>query len=170
MSRFSKEEVFRIFAFCVIPTHSWTIINMFQDIPAWYLSFSVWDFAGTVAYTLASVLFEAIVVSLVLLLAGYFLPRKWVEGRYVALSGIIILEATLFAIVSQDYIRQSIAKQLLPILVGFLVSMALALVLVMKIPRISDVMNRIATPLTVLACLYVSLDLTSVFIILIRVL
>jgi hypothetical protein len=143
---------------------------MFQDVPAWHLSFSLWDFIGTIAYTMTSVLFEALVVLLVLLLIGYLLPKKWVEGRYAAMSGFILLLATIFAIIAHDYIQRAIARQLLPVLLVFLVSLALAVILVMKIPRISDVMNRVAIPLTVLALVYVSLDLISVLIILVRLL
>ena len=166
--RFSKEEVIRVLAFCVIPTHSWTIMNMLQDFPAWLISLNLWDLIGTVSYTLTSVLFEALVVFLVLMLLGFMIPKKWIGDRYVALSGLIIIETTIFAIIAHHYIRQAIARQLFPIIIIFLVCLVLTTVLVKEAPWINLLLSRITVPLTTLSIVFISVDLIGVFIILIR--
>jgi len=60
-SRFPRHEIIQIFAFCVMATHSWTIINMFREVASWSLSLSLWDLVGTVSYTLIALLFETVV-------------------------------------------------------------------------------------------------------------
>ena len=166
--RFSKEEITHILAFCVIPTYTWTLINMFQDVPAWSMSLSSWDMIGTVAYTLTSVLVETLVIFFLFMGIGYILPKKWVGDRYVAIVGLVMLEATILAIIAHHYIREGIARDLIPFILVFLVVLVITLILVWKFPSISFTINRIAVPLTTLAFVYLSLSVIGVAFILIR--
>jgi CBS domain containing-hemolysin-like protein len=102
--RYSRQDLTNIFAFCVIATHSWSIFNMFRHVASWSLSLSIWDLLGTVSYTLISVLFEAIVFFLVVVLFGRLLPKKWIRDRTIAISGVIVVYVTILAIVVKPFV------------------------------------------------------------------
>jgi len=158
-----------MFVICVIATHSWSIINLFRDVASWSLSLSVWDLLGSVSYTLISILFEALVVFLILLLLiGVLLPKKWLGNRSITISTVIILESTILAIVFKPYIAIGFSMGTFQLLSLLVIALLLIAILLIRNKRIESIINRIVEPLTTLAFVYVFIDLIGLIIVLIR--
>ena len=175
--RFSRYELVQIFAFCVVATHSWTLINMFQDVASWSLSLSIWDLIGTVSYTLIALLFETSVFFLLLMGLGILLPRKLIRDQYVTISGIIVVEATFLSMVLKPYLEMGFdayTLRLFSFLITMLVLLALIILLIqipiiiVGISRIEKIVSRIADSLITLAFVYIFVDLVGLLIVIIR--
>jgi hypothetical protein len=168
--RFSKQELIQILAFCTIPTHIWTLVNVFQDIPAWAQALSTWDLAGVVSYTLVAVLIETLVIFLLVTGISYFLPRRWVKDRSVSIAGYVIFEVSVLAVIAQTYIRRAMARALIPYAVIMAIAIVITVVLVVKSKRLHLWMLWIANPLSTLAAFYILLDFIALAVVGVRLL
>lgn len=154
--RFSRYEFIQTFAFCVIATHSWTIINMFRDVASWSLSVSIWDLIGSVSYTLISLLFETLVFFLFIVTIGFLLPRRWIGDRYVTLSGLVVIDTTILAIVVKTHLRIGFIADTLQLFAVLIIAMILIAILCMRINRIEEKVRRICrSPKNACICIYI---------------
>jgi len=114
---------------------------------------------------------------MVLVEVGFLLPKKWIEGRYVTISLIIIVEATILSIVLKPHlvtILDAYTFRLFGFLIIELILIALLIVflqvpiLIVRINRIEKVVRRIADPLVTLVYVYIFVDLIGLLIVIIR--
>ena len=100
MKRYSKQGLWSLFLICAFPLHVWTIILAFRDFSWVTERTNSWDAIGVVSYGLMFAFVESVLVFLVALLLGFLVSRKWAEDRRLALIGILVFIASLWAIVS----------------------------------------------------------------------
>jgi len=136
MKRYSKQGLWFLFLICAFPFHVWTIILAFRDFSWVTERTNSWDAIGVVSYGLIFALVESLVVFLVAILLGFFISKKWSEDRRVALVGILIFVASLWAMVNYLYfmLNLSIPGETILFMAGlahplrFLYAVSLALV------------------------------------------
>jgi hypothetical protein len=107
MRRYSKQGLWSLFLICAFPLHIWTIILAFRDFSWVTERTNSWDAMGVVSYGLVFAFIESVLVFLVAMLLGFFVSKKWSEDRRIALVGILVFIASLWAMVSYLYFMLS---------------------------------------------------------------
>ena len=171
-SRFPPpQEVFYAFAVCVLPVFIWSIVVLLNEVPAFVLRLSVWEFLGVVGYTQAFALFESLLLLLLLLLLGAILPARWFRSKFVAVSMAIVLVSAGWA-VEANYRRVDpstwATPELLSVLGLYLLSIAVPYVFIQRFGRLEQILRAIIARLSVLAYIYVSLSVVGILIVLVR--
>jgi len=164
--RFSKQGLTQLFVYCAFPIHVWALINMFRDVPSWVLYMPSGEVLASVAYTLSFALIETLIVLLVVLLIGMMIPRRWVVEKYVPLVSALLVELAVMAIVFQHFIIHHLPKRNL--IIGYALILALTTVIVLRLPRIGDVLRWASERLTILAFIYSFFDVLGLLIVIVR--
>jgi hypothetical protein len=100
---FSRRALWSLFLICAFPLHVWTFILAFRDF-SWVVErTNVWDAIGVLAYALVFAFVESILVFLAAVLLGFLLPRRWEEGRRLALLSVLVLITALWGMLGQLY-------------------------------------------------------------------
>ncbi len=164
--RFSSDDLLHLFVFCAFPIHIWTFANMFRDVPSWALYMRYWELISTVAYTLAFALFETLIILLPLIVLGMLIPRRWVSSRFIPWAGVMLVEGTIAAIAFQIAIMNHSPKKYLVIGIGLM--FGISSILVIRHPKIGEILRSIAKRLVVLSFLYIFLDVVGLVIVIAR--
>lgn len=155
----------------VLSIHIWSLLHVFEEVPAWILRLTVWELLGVIAYTQVFALLESALVLVCFLIISLLLPKRWLAHQLVSATGLIILVATLWAIAAHNYdqvIRNWGAREFLPWLILVMISLVLALVLVAKSEKVKNILYIIIDRATVLSVVYLIIDSLSLIIVLIR--
>ena len=139
---------------------------MFREVPSWVLSMTLWEVISTVAYTLTFALIETLIVFLPVILIAMILPRRWVQEKFIPLSSLLLTELTLMAVGLHFAIILEKPKRLL--LLSYAFVLGLTTFLVLRFPRIQNVLRAVVERLTVLSFIYIFFDMISLVIVLIR--
>lgn len=104
IKKFSKGDIFTLFLIVSFPIHLWSIFLIFQDFQ-WVMerTVSLWDAVGYASYSLAIALVESILISLLLFLSGFLLPKQWNIKQILSVLGILIFVISFWAIINQLY-------------------------------------------------------------------
>ena len=62
---------------------------------------NAWDAVGVAAYGMVFAFFESVVITIIVALLGYFLPKQWNENKRIALLGLLFFVVSLWAILGQ---------------------------------------------------------------------
>lgn len=99
-SRFpSARDTARVFALCVVPIYSWSILLYLSRVPGWLYYESVWDVIGILAYSLVFAALESGALLLVPLLLSVILPKTIMRDRFAVYGSafaLLILGCALF--------------------------------------------------------------------------
>lgn len=122
MKQYSKQGLWSLFLICAFPLHVWTIILAFRDFSWVTERTNSWDAIGVVSYGLIFAFIESVVITLVAVLLGFLISRKWGEERRVTLMGLLVVITSLWAMASYLYfmLQVSIPGET----IDFLVSLA----------------------------------------------
>lgn len=164
--RFSREDLILLLVYTAFPIHVWTIVNMLTDVPSWALYMRTWELVGMVAYTLSFALFETILILFPVFLVGLILPKGWIDRVFVPWVGVMLLEGALVMIAFQVTIVNHSPKRLLVVMAALL--LGLSTILVIKFPRIGEVLRSLAGRLAILTVVYIFLDVLGLLIVLVR--
>lgn len=183
--RYSKQGLWLLFLMSVFPQHLWTLIFAFRDI-SWLIDrTNVWDAIGNMSYGMVYAFFESLAFFCILALLGLFTPKQWEVNRRVAFLTVLLLTASIWAMISQLLYLwniwlpfswlQVIANTGRPLLMLYLLSLALVVPTVgipvfvfirskKAFPSMLDIMDR----LSLLSTFYLFLDVIGLVIVLIR--
>ncbi len=139
---------------------------MFYDLPSWALRMDLWELAGVVAYTFSFALIEAMLLTLPFMLIAFFLPARWREVHWFGLSAVAMLTATLVAIALQVTDQFQQVEKLVAML-WLALNVGLGFFLVRK-PDWSRGLQSFTERLIPLVVLFVSLDIVSLIVVLVR--
>ena len=161
----------RVFAVCVLPVYSWSILHVLRELPAWILYMTTWDLSGVIAYILAFALFESLLVLLCAIVLAYILPGRFFRKRFVANSTLLILLTSGWAIAAH-FNDQAISlwgpRDFLFWFGIYIASIGFFYVMLLRYKPIERAMNALADRLTVLLYLYTPLSILGVIILLVR--
>ena len=139
---------------------------MLQDVPAWVLYMPIVEILSTVAYVLSFALFETMIIFVPIVAIGLILPRRWSTAKYASLSSVLLLVATIVAVILQFSIRDGSPQRLL--LIGILAIFGIAAIIAIRFPKIGDTLLAVAGRLTILTLLYVFFDVLGLLVIIAR--
>ncbi len=182
---YSKQGLWSLFLMCAFPLHFWTLLLAFRDI-SWLTERSnLWDAIGVVSYGMVFAFVESVLVFIVTVLLGLLVSRNWSVERRVALLSILVLIASIWAMLGQLYFLLGISMPVsiiqplfrsghpiryfyLALLVFVTPSIALPTYSVLQtdkgFKRAQDFIERI----TLLAAFYLFFDLIGLVIVILR--
>jgi hypothetical protein len=189
MEKITRKELFKLFLIIAFPIHTWSIILIFYNFEWIAERTIIWGAIGYSAYALAFALFESI-LSFILVLPIYLLLRKkrdvnttqaiigsvyliisiWEIINRINISNSHILETTILQIGSNLKIRYryKIAILFLVIAGPIAVSIGLTPFLISKYDKLKSISIDVFQRIELLSYIYLTLDLLSIFIIIIR--
>jgi hypothetical protein len=173
----SARETYLLFAACTFPVHIWALLNLFRKVPAYILRLSAQELVGVSAYTLAFALLESLILLIFLIALSATLPSKYFRDRFVAQGAILVLLISSW-LIPVHYQRSILVAlgvnptQFLALIFLWVISFAILLsalsYLIRRSSAVESTIVKFVDRLTVLAGLYLLLDVTSVFTIIIR--
>src|SRR5512138_2498857 len=100
-TRYTRQGLWSLFLMCVFPLHAWALILAFRDVSWVTERTNAWDAVGVVSYGLLFTLVETLALFIIMALLGYITPARWKSDRRVALLSLLMLLASLWAILEQ---------------------------------------------------------------------
>ena len=168
----SREDIFLVFAACVLPVFIWSFYNLLNEVPAFVLRLSVSELIGTSAYVLAFALVESILFFLVLFIVLFLLalifPRKLWGDHFVAIGSmlaILISAVAMYVQLNYDRVFKLTSRRTL-----FDLGLALIIyyVLILRFPWFESAIRSIVRTISVLSIVYALLGCLSVLIVIFR--
>jgi hypothetical protein len=165
----SRGDAIPVFAACVVPVFTWSILQFLYFLPSWLLSMSLGDVLSILAYTLASALLESVSLLLVMILLAAILPARFFRNKFAVLGSVIILLTSACAIVLQYNLSILESPRALVVMLAlYLASIAVSYVLVHRFKRVEGLALSFAERLTILLYVYVPLGLIGALVVLLR--
>jgi hypothetical protein len=160
-----------VFASAVIPVFVWALISFLDAVPAYALRLSLWEIIGSAGYTLAFALLESFVVFLPVWLLAVILPTRWLTAHFVALGSAMLFITSAWMMVG-NYNKVDLSNwelsSLLIVLALYLLSLAVAIAVILRFPRVEQIIQNIVGRFATLAYVYVALACVGVVIVIIR--
>lgn len=164
--RFASEDLLQLFVFCAFPIHVWAIVNVLRDVPSWALYLRTSELIGTVAYNLTFALFETLIILVPFVVLGMLIPKRWVSEYFVPWVGVITVGGAIAAISFQNAITSYSPKKLL--VAAIITALGVSTILVIRFPKIRNIVRQVGKRLIILSLLYLFLDLIGVVIVVVR--
>jgi hypothetical protein len=162
----SKRDILLVFAVCVFPVFSWSILGFLKKVPYWSLFLNAWDLVGAFAYTQIFALLESAVVLLALTVVGAILPAQLFRDRFVAHAGMATF-LTAAWLIADEYLQIHVFGNLVWLSL-YLISIGVSYGLVYFFNHFQSSMCSFAERLTALLYLYVTLTGVSLMIVILR--
>jgi hypothetical protein len=152
-----KQEALLVCSACITPIHIWTTIVFLYNFPSLILKANLWQILGVLAYALVFALFESLLLFGFLVLLAAILPRKAFMDRFVPLGTLLALAITgLALLVNTQFIHEN-SWAWLPVLAVIVVGLYASL----RRPADNSSMTLLAERFTLIASLYILLDLVA---------
>lgn len=159
----ARKDWLPIFAVCAFAVHGWAIFSLLREIPSLLLRLGLGDLLGAIAYTLTFALAESLLFfALVFVLVG-LLPHRWFRHHTVWMG-------TVLAVLLQYASFLSILSAELSLFVAWLVGLGALLLIFFWLLR-GDKMRLwldLVERVSVLAALYLVMDVFSVVVVVLR--
>lgn len=167
----SKHDLLLVGAACAVPVYSWAILAFFQKLPSWLLFVRISEIVGAFSYSQLFAFFESGLLLLGLVAAAAVLPDHLLRDRFGAQAGTFALLSSAWAVALQlttdDLLSWS--AQTFAALGGlYLLSIALACILIHRFAVLETGVRAFIERLTVLLYLYAPLTAASVVVIILR--
>ena len=182
---YTRQDLWSLFLMCVFPLHAWALVLAFRDVDWVTERTNAWDAVGVVSYGLLFTLVETVAVFIIMVLLGYIAPPRWKSDRRVALLSLLVLLASLWAMLEQLFFL--IPLSLPGWLIGFFaanghplrmvyivfagvvgITVLLPVLLFVRSPRGVAFMRGLAERLSILSLFYLALDAIGVVIVILR--
>lgn len=181
----SKPQLWQFFLITAFPVHFWAWIKWFQEFEAVAQRYGQWDALGVGGYFMVYALFESVVIFGILMLLLLPLPRRLDQDKvfsvaaalYLVLAGWFILEQARFlAVIPEDvwFFRRVQHLQSITTRAGaatalsFAASLLLPPALLLRSEKVRNQALVLFSRLSLLAALYLGIDLLAVIVVLIR--
>jgi hypothetical protein len=183
--RYSRQGLWSLFLVCAFPLHLWTLILSFRDISWVAERTSAWDAIGVVSYGMLFTFFESVLIFLFVAVLGFLLPRQWSTDKRISLLSLLILIASIWAMISQllflwniwlpagalEFLRNSDHPFRIVYAACLAVVTATALLpvyLFLRAEKSVAIMQNVIERLSLLTMFYLFFDLLGIIIILMR--
>lgn len=160
----------RVFLMSILASHAWTLIGLFNEMPALALRLSFLELIGVTAYYLLFAFFEALVVWMIINLLSAVLPAGILRGEFLS-KGSLLLFMTYLWIIPLFYNYRMLlywpwGRSLWIVLYLLLLALIqLAFKLILDLPfKLRPAIERLA----VLASIYLMFDLLALIVVSIR--
>jgi len=165
-----RSEVLTVLGVAVFVCHSWSMLVFFNRLSAFILYFRIAEIAEVFAFLMAFALLESLLVVGGLTLLSVILPSKWLRDGFAYKSFIIIVIATIAAIILQKnwkgvlpppYILALYWLRPLLLTVGIISA-------VQMMPRARNILINLADRVSIMLFLYVPIGLLSLIVVALR--
>lgn len=177
--------LFQLFMFCAFPIHVWALLMAFRDFSWVALRTNVWDALGLLSYSLVFAMVESLGIFLILVIAGFLMPRQIEPEKRLAFLGMAFLVVAIWAIAGQVYswLRYPLPAWYADLLIRSqhpfrylwgtvfaltLVSAAVPLVLISRRAGFRKMLTTVFERVSMVSSLYVFFDVIGIIIIVIR--
>ncbi len=164
-----------MFAACVAPVYTWSILAFLEQVPGWLFYLNIWDVISIFAYTQAFAFLESAIVLLILILLGVILPARFLRDRFIAQGSIIVFLTVAWAVAIHytgffpfSKYAPWYSKRFIFGVVLYLVSIGISYVLISHHQRLEQAINSFIERLTVLLYIYVPITGLSAIVIALR--
>ncbi|MGW8226960.1 MAG: hypothetical protein ACWGOY_14550 [Anaerolineales bacterium] len=152
-----KQEALLVSSACIFPIHIWTTIVFLYNFPSLILKANLWQILGVLAYALVFALFESLLLFGFLVLLAAILPRKAFMDRFVPVGTLLALVIPGLALLVNTQFMQENSWVWLPVLAVIVFGLFASL----RHPAEGSSMNLLAERFTLIASLYIFLDLVA---------
>jgi hypothetical protein len=131
---------------------------------------STWDLFGAIAYTLASALFETVLVFLILTALSMILPGQFFRAKFVAQASMMVFLGAGWAVLAHltSAALWSDNRLFLAWFLLLVAAWATSYLLVHRNPRLEEAIASLADRLMPASYFYICLDIPSVVIVVLR--
>ena len=182
---YTRQGLWSLFLMCVFPLHAWALVLAFRDVDWVTERTNAWDAVGVVSYGLLFTLVETLAVFIILVLLGYLISTHWNPDQRVALLSLLVLLASLWAMLEQLFFLVGMAlpgwfiglliasghplRTLYIVVAGVVgVTIALPVLLFLRSSKGLTVMRALTERLSILSLFYLVLDVIGVAIVIVR--
>ncbi|NBD36307.1 MAG: hypothetical protein GVY30_09980 [Chloroflexi bacterium] len=158
----SKQKAYEFFSFCIFLVQTWAIYSLLREMPSLLLRYTVWDIVGAASYTFAFTLLESLGLFAIFYLLTILLPAPILKDEF------IIRAVLIFFLI--NYLAMAFlltTDQILPWSAGLVGLLGLGYFIV-KYKKIRSTIAGGMDRLSVLATIYLVVDILSVLIVLVR--
>ncbi len=166
-----RGDLLTVLATCVFVVHSWSILGILRNLTIWMLHWAPWEMIGLVSYTFLFSLIESLVVFFMLLFLAALLPRRFLRSSFSLRGSMLVMMAALWLGVSHQAFDPQAGRTLWVYalaLLGFSATIGLLPLLVLRYERFRRAILSFVDRLSVLAGLYVLLDVLSLGVVFLR--
>jgi hypothetical protein len=118
----NTKHLLPVYGLIVMLVYGWSLYQFFWNIPGWLKFLTVSEIGAVLAYTLATDLFESILVLFGLIIIAVVLPTKWFRDDFILRGGVSVLYLLVFFMVisyNVPPLDQVISKYGLRVLIDF---------------------------------------------------
>lgn len=181
----TKDNIWKLFLFCIFLFHLWTFFMVFRDVPWVVDRFGDWDAVGLASYALMFALVESAAIFVFLIIVNFFIPNRFEHNQRLSILSVMVLVIWFWGVLGQIYFMNSAGVlRLFQTLVSN-ASRPLAMIYIMVIPfvavsiflplyslvkkpqralKFTEIIDRIST----LSILYLVFDVVGIFIVIYR--
>jgi hypothetical protein len=173
----SRQETWLAFTMAAFMVHSWALLNYLREVPGYLLRMPISGMWGVLAYVLSNTLFESLLITGLVALVCMLTPRRFLKDRFVPQAAVLILAPCLWIIPLHYQARIVGVLDAGPLgnlgllavwLLTFLVALIDLSIVFRRYPRVEAGLISFADRLTVLAGVYVFVDILGVITVLLR--
>lgn len=175
-SRFpGRQEIVPVLSLILFVVYSWTIFRMIYQVPSWLMSHTKYGLFSLSVYVFAFALLESLLLTGFILLICLVFPRPYFKEHFVSQGSFIVLTCTAWAVAAQflrEGIRTSSLTEIILFILVFLLSIMVVTILskwlLVKLPRLDEVIVSLVERTTIFAWIYVPIGLFSTVVVFIR--
>ena len=173
----SRQDLWLVFSASAFLIHSWALLNYLREVPGYLNRLTIGEMLGILSYVLVLALLETAGAVLFVTILAFLTPRRFLLDRFVPQGLILIYVPGLWAIPIHYQTRLFSLVEITPqvYLAGFAIWLSTFLLALVDLslvfrrhPRIEHGLRSFADQLTVLAWVYLAIDLTAVINLVIR--
>jgi hypothetical protein len=166
----SRRDVFLVFAVATVPIHLWALLNFLREVPGYILRAQLGFILAVLSYALVSCLIESLAVTGLVVLLAMITPRRFLLDRFVPQAMILVLIPAFWAIPIhyQSRIVNGLSLSV-PVyialvalwLITFFVGLVDLSIIIRRYPKVEAGFRDVADRLTVLASVFIVLDVLA---------
>lgn len=165
-----RSEIISVLAIAVFVCFSWSIIGFFNQLSSFILYFSLAEIGAIFAYMMAFALLESLAVTGFLVLLSALLPSSWLKNGFAYKGFVILVIATIDAILFQKVLEDEYPSILILALFSIvpLVLIAILIRVLQSMPKVQNLLVNIQDRFLVLLFVYVPIGLVSLITVTVR--
>ncbi len=162
-----RREIITILGIAVFICHSWTLLGFFNRLSSFILYFRPTEVAGIFAFMMAFAFLESLLVTGVLVTLSAILPYKWLSDGFAYKGFIVLVMATVAAIILQRTMQGELPSLPILTLIWFtpLVWIAVFIKWVQMKPGVQKFLISIAERTSIMLFLYVPIGILSLIVV-----
>jgi hypothetical protein len=151
-----------VLGFVVFLVFSWSIFWFLYRLPSWTYYLGAIDILSIFAYSMASSLFESLVIHLIMVMFAVVLPTDWFGSKYGAQSAVTLLAVIFVTFFSLGSTNQFIWQLL------FLLIIIISNILVIRLEKLNQVINTLVGRFDIFIYVYIPLGVIGVLVVIVR--